>query len=138
MTEIVPGLLWIGNAMEVRGLPGVLEAEIGALVDLALEERPPMLTRDLVYCRFPLIDGGGNPPSLLGAAVEAVVLLLEKKIPTLVYCGAGMSRSPAIVAAALAASRGASLDGALAEVVAGRPHDVSPALWDEVKRVCGG
>lgn len=138
MTEIVPKLLWIGSAMDVREISRVLEAGVEALVDLALEERPPSITRDVIYCRFPLIDGRGNPPNLLRAAIDAVVSLLQKRVPTLVYCGGGMSRSPAIVAAALAASRGGSFDKTLAAVAAGRPHDVSPALWDDVKRACGG
>ena len=55
--------------------------------------------------------------------------------------GSCFSASPklslAIVAAA-AASRGGSFDKNLAAVAAGRPHDVSPVLWDEVKRACGG
>ena len=138
MTEIVPKLLWIGNAMDVREISRVLGAGIEALVDLALEEKPTSKTRDVIYCRFPLVDGGGNSPKLLRAAVDTVVSLLDKRVPTLVYCGAGMSRSPAIVAAALAASRGWSLERALREVITGRPHDVSPALWGEVKEVCGG
>ena len=138
MTEIVPKLLWIGSAMEAREISQVLEAGIEAFVDLALEEKPPNLTRDVVYCRFPLIDGGGNSPSLLRTAIGAVVLLLEKRVPTLVYCGGGMSRSPTIVAAALATSCGSSPEDALKRITAGRPHDVSPALWADVKKVCGG
>ena len=138
MTEILPRLLWIGNAMEVRQISLVLEAGIEAIVDLALEEKPPSMTRDVIYCRFPLVDGGGNSPSRLRAAIEAVVSLLQKRVPTLVYCGAGMSRSPVIVAAALAASKGGSLDEALKAVVAGRPRDVSPTLWADVKTLFDG
>ena len=138
MTEVAPKLLWIGNATEARQISQVLEAGVEALVDLALEERPPNITRDLIYCRFPLVDGGGNSPSLIRAAIECVVSLFEKRVPTFVCCGAGMSRSPAIVAAALAESRGGSLEEVLEEIVAGRPLDVSSALWTDIKGVCGG
>ena len=48
MTEIVPKLLWIGTAMEVRQISQVLEAGIEALVDLAMEERPP--SKPLSHC----------------------------------------------------------------------------------------
>jgi len=136
MTEIVPGLLWIGNAGQVRDLSAVLDAGIEALVDLAWEEPPTRMTRDLIYCRFPLLDGAGNPPSRLRIAIDTVVSLLEKRVPTLVFCGAGMSRSPAVVAAAMAISRGDGLDETLSGVVAGHPCDVSAPLWEEIRTVC--
>ena len=43
-----------------------------------------------------------------------------------------MSRSPAITAAALAVVEGADANVVLERIVAGHPHDVSPALWQEV------
>jgi hypothetical protein len=43
-----------------------------------------------------------------------------------------MSRSPAVVAAALAIVEGGSPDEKLRQVVSGQPHDVSPQLWDAV------
>ncbi len=62
--------------------------------------------------------------------------LLKSQIPMLVYCGAGMSRSPAVVAAALSIVQGGSPDEKLKEIVAGHPHDVSPHLWEAVCRAC--
>ncbi len=59
-----------------------------------------------------------------------------EQIPTLVYCGAGMSRSPAIVAAALSIVQGGSPDERLKGIVAGHPHDVSPHLWEVVGGAC--
>src|SRR5688572_12689172 len=91
----VPGYpLWLGHAGDARDLRTVLEAGILAVVDLALNEPPAAVTRELVYCRFPLVDGPGNPPWLLRAAVETVAGLVRSDTPTLVYCGAGMSRTP--------------------------------------------
>jgi hypothetical protein len=46
-----------------------------------------------------------------------------------------MSRSPIIVAAALARIQGSALEEALEEITAGVAHDVSTTLWAEVKRV---
>jgi hypothetical protein len=48
-----------------------------------------------------------------------------------------MSRSPAVVAAALSIVHGGSPDQKLKEIVAGHPHDVSPHLWEAVCRACG-
>jgi len=101
-------------------------------VDLALEEAPATPGRDLVSCRFPLVDGPENPPRLLRAAVEAVAVLLRAGVPTLVSCGAGMSRSPAIAGAAIARTRGLPLADGLALVARSGPVDVSPSLWRDL------
>ena len=49
-----------------------------------------------------------------------------------------MSRSPAVVAAALSIVQGGSPDEKLKEIVAGHPHDISPHLWEAVCRVSVG
>lgn len=137
MREVAPGILWLGHAHDARDLSRLLDLGIEAIVDLAIEETPPKMTRELVYCRFPLNDGAGNPPLILRAAVETVCSLLAKSIPTFVYCGAGMSRSPCVVAAAIALHNDMAPDRMLEELIAGQPHDVSPPLWADVKKVCG-
>jgi protein-tyrosine phosphatase len=136
MRDVVPGILWLGHAHDARDLPRLLDLGIEAILDLAIEETPPKLTRELVYCRFPLNDGAGNPPLILRAAVETVHSFLARGVPTFVYCGAGMSRSPCIVAAAVALHNNADPDQTLQELIAGQPHDVSPPLWADVKEVC--
>src|SRR5262245_15566735 len=102
MRRVASYSLWLGNVGDTRDLRKILDAGIAALVDLALEEPPAKITRELVYCRFPLVDGGGNSPWLLRAAVETTAGFVRSRTPTLVYCGAGMSRSLIIAAAALA------------------------------------
>ena len=84
------------------------------------------MTRELVYCRFPLVDGPGNPPWLLRAAVETVAGLLRDDVPTLVGCGAGLSRSPCIAGAAIARIRSCPADEGLAIALGSAPADVSP------------
>ena len=133
MREIIPEKLWIGNAMDARNVSRIHDRRIRAIVDLAREEPLPRLTRDLTYCRFPIADGQGNAPELLSAAITTNILLICKQIPSLVACSAGMSRSPAIVAASLALVRGQSPDAVLRELIDGYPHDVSPPLWVDVK-----
>src|SRR3954454_1421008 len=111
----IPGHpLWLGHVGDARDLRRVLSAGILAVVDLALNEPPAAVTRELVYCRFPLVDGSGNPPWLLRSAVEAVAGLVRSGTPTLVYCGAGMSRTPAVAAAALSRAVGVPAAEALA------------------------
>lgn len=125
--------LWLGHIGTIRNLRQVLNEGIAAVVDLAFEEPLPTLTRDLLYCRFPLIDGSGNPPWLLQAAVQGLVQLLEKNIPTLLYCSVGRSRSPCVAAMALAKVRGASPDACLEEIAQISALDISRALWHDLK-----
>jgi len=129
--------LWLGHAGDARDLRGLHAAGIAAVVDLALEEPTASLTRELVYCRFPLIDGAGNPGWLLQAAVETVAHLLRRDVPTLVACGAGMSRTPAVAGAALALVRGCRLAEGLTRVSQSGVADVSPALWADIEAAVG-
>jgi hypothetical protein len=136
MRNVVPNQLWIGNVLDVADLAPIFEAGIEAIVDLALNERPAQLTRELIYCRFPINDGGGNSPQILRAAVDGVQSLISKRIPTLVYCSAGMSRSLSVIAVALARNLGQKPEGTLVALASGQPHDVSPILWQEICMVC--
>ena len=136
MREVIPQHLWIGNAQDARDMKGISAREIGVIIDLALEEPPIQVLRDLVYCRFPLIDGEGNAPTLLRSAIDSVVNFVGDGMPTLVACGAGSSRSPAIVAAAFALAEGGAPEEALARVIGAGAHDVSPTLWADVKDAC--
>ncbi|HUR54733.1 MAG TPA: hypothetical protein VMZ71_11420 [Gemmataceae bacterium] len=122
--------LWIGTARDARDIKGVLDAEIEVVVDLAMEEPPIAPTRELVYLRFPLLDGEGNPCWLLRTAVTAVAGLIMARVPTLVACSAGMSRSPSVVAAAIAMAEARPMGAVLATFP--RPLDVSPRLHSEL------
>jgi protein-tyrosine phosphatase len=133
MRKITGHLLWLGNAGDERNRKRILDTGIQAVVQLAAEEPVLELPRDLVYCRFPLVDGLGNDLNVLQVAIMAVANLLVKNVPTLVVCGAGLSRSPAIAAAAMAVVFRRPADECLKEVAENFPADVSPALWDEVK-----
>ena len=136
MREAITNCLWLGKAMDARDISTVLDLRIVAVVDLALEEPPIQFTRDIVYCRIPLVDGSGNRPEIIRAAVDLTASFIDSRVPTLVACGAGMSRSPIIVAAALAKVDGRSLEQALDDITMGVAHDVSTSLWAEIKAVC--
>jgi len=81
------------------------------VVDLALDEPPAVVRRDLVACRFPPIDGEGNPPWLLRAAGWAARRPSRRRSPS--PGGADPGEAPALV-----------VDGGRA--------DVSPALRRDV------
>jgi protein-tyrosine phosphatase len=135
MHEIFPNQLWIGNAGDGRDGERLLKAGVAAVVNLAAEEPSPALPRNMIYCRLPIIDGEQDDESVLDLAIQTVVSLLKKRIPTLVHCSAGMSRAPAVAAAALAIVEGGSPEEKLKQIAASRPHDVSPQLWEAVKTI---
>ena len=135
MRQILPHPLWLGHAGDGRDYRRLLDIGIQAIVLFALEEPPLQPPRDLICCRFPLIDGTGNDAVLLSLAVTTVATLLERRVATLLCCGAGLSRSPVIAAAALATASRQEPDECLKQVAEHHPADVLPGLWAEVKRV---
>jgi protein-tyrosine phosphatase len=132
MIEVETGSLWLGNASEAREFRGLFDAEIAAVVDVAWDEPPAQLPRELVYCRFPLVDSDGNSAAMLTLAVQTVVNLLVAGQRTLVACNAGMSRSPAVAAAALSVVRGEEPDRVLSQIGELRSLEVSPRLWEQL------
>ena len=135
MRRIAEESLWLGHAGDVRDLTTLHASGVLAVIDLAAEEPPASLSRDLIYCRFPLVDGIGNPPWLLRLAIETAASLSRSNTAALISCGAGMSRSPCIAAAALSLVRGYSANESLARVLDAGPADVSPGLWLEIQAV---
>jgi len=132
MRRVADKFLWIGHVGEASDPKLLALHQIRAMVDLAIDELPSTPSRERVYCRFPLLDGSGNPPWLIRSALLCVATLLRANTPTLVFCGAGMSRSPSIAAGGLAIVSGAPLAECLAAVTREGPADVSPGLWNEV------
>ena len=135
MRQVLPHPLWLGHTGDGRDVKLILDAGITAVVQLAVEESCLQLPRELVYCRFPLIDGPGNDAKLLLLAAISVANLLERGIPTLICCGAGLSRAPAIAAAALSMVYQDDADACLKQVAEHHPADVVPGFWEEVKQV---
>ncbi len=63
--------LWLGHAGDARDPLRLNDLGIAALVDLARDEPPTRPSRDLIYCRFPLVDGARQSPDwLIRVAVE--------------------------------------------------------------------
>jgi hypothetical protein len=133
MREIIPQKLWLGNTRDASDVTHIHDFGIRAIIDLAFEESPLQLTRDLMYFRFPIVDGEGNAPELLSLSIATTSMIIRNDIPLLIACSAGMSRSPAILSASLAVVRSQPPDEVLQELIQGNPHDVSPPLWVDVK-----
>lgn len=134
MRRIEPHQLWIGHAGDSSDVARLRATGIRAIVDLAANELPltDRLSREMVYCRYPLSDGAKNDRWIVRCALRAIVEFLRAEEPTLVFCSAGMSRSPAMVAGAIAILTGKDAAECLQAVVADGPSDVSHAMWDAV------
>jgi protein-tyrosine phosphatase len=128
-------LLHVGNALDARDLKLLYDNGIRAVVDLAINELPAQLRRELVYCRFPLNDGDGNSDASITLAIRTIASLIRNQTPTLVACSAGMSRAPSIAAASISLVTGRDPDECLMKLITDTPNDVSPILWAHVKRV---
>lgn len=135
MKHISPHPIWVGNAGSCSDPRRLHAAGITAVVELAVEEPPAKLAREMLHLRFPLVDGGGNPLWLLRAAIDAVAGLITERQPTLVYCSMGMSRSPSVAAAAISRATGQPLPATLLQLTATTPTDISPALWAQIHQV---
>jgi len=105
------------------------------VVQLAAEESPQSTPRELLYFRFPLLDGSGNRIEVMMLAVGTIATLLRLRVPTLVCCGMGLSRSPAVASVALAIVRREPPDEVLRMVAERHPVDVSPGFWREIRTV---
>jgi hypothetical protein len=133
MRQILPYSLWIGHAGDRSDFRRLHDHDIRAVIDLAWDEPPVVAPRDFVCCRFPLVDGSGNPPWLLRTAVECAVHLLRSEVPLLICCSYGGSRSPAVSALALSLVREESPEACLALIGQTGHCDVSPELWEELR-----
>src|SRR5262245_49719624 len=125
MHRLEPYPLWLGHAGDLSGVRSILDAGVCAVVDLALNEPAPHLPRDMVYCRFPLVDGVGNDPWILLSAIRTTASFLKLEVPALVCCSAGLSRGPAVAAAALSSITGRPPEDCLLQVSSQVSHDVS-------------
>jgi hypothetical protein len=137
MRCVIDNTLWIGNAADARDTASLIEHDFNVLVDLAIEEPPAILPREQVYLRFPIHDGIGNDTKIMNSAIQTIAHLVSiPGIRIAVCCSLGMSRSPAIVAAALALIENQSAEDSLTQITSKVTCDISPGLWSEVSQVC--
>ena len=138
MRQLAGRSVWLGNSGDLRDVRMIHDAEIEAIVELADSEPLAILPRELIRCRFPLSDGGDNPSWLLRLAAESVAALMRARIPLLICCSAGMSRSVSVAAAGIALAEGRTLAESLGLVSEQRPADVSPGLMAQFQQALIG
>lgn len=129
MHEIHSNLLWIGHALDAREPKALFDVGITAVIDVAYEELPAQLPRQLTYCRFPLNDGSGNQSRVLLQVLRTAVDFLRSNTRTMIACSAGMSRSPTIAAFALAYYLSEKPEAVLAKIVEVKSLEIKPELW---------
>jgi protein-tyrosine phosphatase len=132
MQQIQPYSLWIGTAGDLRDLRRLYDLGIQVVMQVAYEEPPLALPHDLIVCRFPMVDGDGNAPALVNLAIDTLTQMLEQKFACLVCCQAGLSRSPAIAAAALARLTQRPTVECLEQIAAQHRCDVHPGFLTQV------
>lgn len=128
MHRIPPHALWIGSTGDLKDWRRLYDVGIQAVVHVAYEEPPLALPHDFVACRFPLIDGDENPPAMLAAAIDTLTRLLA----CLICCQAGLSRSPAVAAAALARISGQTVAECLDGIAKHHACAVHPGLLSQI------
>lgn len=135
MRQVVSHFLWIGHAGDGRDYRKVIAANVRAVMQVAAEEAPLQPPRDLIVCRFPIVDGSGNNTKVLDLAITTLAHFLERRMPTFICCGGGLSRAPAIAAAALSVLHREPPEECLRRITEHHPADVVPGLWEEVVSV---
>ena len=73
-----PYNLCLGSARDGRDNRAILDSGIQAVVDLAREEPPTVLVRELAYCRLPLADRRQQP----ALAVARRRIMASRRLPT--------------------------------------------------------
>ncbi len=135
MLEVCQNLLWIGNALEARNSSALFDLQITAVVDLAYEESPAVLPRGIVYCRFPLNDGGGNSKALLRLTIQTVITLLQSETRALLACSAGMSRSPTVAAFSIGKFLNQSPGEVLKRIGKDKKLEIKETLWKDLTEI---
>lgn len=133
LIQVRPGL-WLGNQVAAQSAAALARAGITQTLNLAVNiDIPPMVQPDggvLRRAKIGLIDGEGNVPAHLAAAVLTIRGMLAQKTPgkpsypdhrtggLLVHCRGGRSRSVIALALHLYLTDPAcaSLDDAIAEL----------------------
>ena len=138
MVEIFDNQLWIGNMFDARDPVSIFDSGIEAVIDLAYEEQPAQLPRKLIYCRFPLNDGGGNDDATLVQSIQTLVDFLSHGTRTLIACSAGLSRSPTIAAFGLAKHKNEPPSEILKQIGELKALEINGVFWNDAVRASQG
>lgn len=109
--------IYIGDADAARNTERLNQLNIETVITLNTDlvaDRAEMNKRK--YRMYALLDNAQNPQQQVDAAVYDVAGEIESGNNFLVHCGAGMNRSPAILAAALALTENTDYDTAINKI----------------------
>ncbi len=67
--------LYIDDAITASDLRQVYDHDFAAVLDLAANEPPAVLGRDIIYCRFPLSDDDSNDDAIISLAINCLYSL---------------------------------------------------------------
>ncbi len=121
----------IGSRLDAQDLAALHRNGVGAVLNVAWDldvsytGTASAIAQPVEYQKVGLIDGEGNEPSTLLAAVYMLYQLRARHERTLVHCHAGISRSSTVLGLYLAGHDQTSFSDALARVREARPM-VSP------------
>ncbi len=135
--DFITDRIAIGDRHEAGNFNLLMELKIDAVLNVAYDldisyydQVPPSHHKFQVeYQKVGMIDGYGNQPTALIAAVCMLDELLGRHRTVLVHCHAGVSRSSTVVATYLTHKSGISFDDAIEFVRSKRPRiNPHPAL----------
>jgi len=135
MKSVFDSNLSIGNVSEGHNTQLLFDQEIESLVDLAYEEKPASYPREIFHLRIPLIDGQGNSRLRIRIAIISVAEIIRADSKALIFCSAGLSRSPVIVIASYALVTQSDPGMLFDQYSENYPHQISPPLWNDVLSV---
>jgi hypothetical protein len=124
ISKITPQIS-IGNAEDARqAINSDFDSTLNLAIDLDIQDNlDEVVVRRLKRHKVGLVDGPGNPPLRMVAALLLLHTIVESGVTVLVHCQAGMSRSVMVVAAYLDMVGASSLDDALAKIMPLRKVD---------------
>ena len=118
--DFVTERIAIGNRHDAENNNMLTENGITAVLNVAFdldisyyEDGVPAHRFEIEYHKAGMIDGPGNKPTTLAAAIYMLEQLLERHDKVFVHCHAGASRAPTTVSTYLAYAQNTSFDEAL-------------------------
>lgn len=123
--EQITDNLYIGNLREAGRPKTYTDHDITAVLNLCNLDPVRPYPEYLIIARQPLIDGEQNKLVDFEVAIKQLLELLNREEQIFVHCGAGVSRSCAVTATALAYEHGISIEDAV-EWIAREKPDVNP------------
>ena len=125
ITSVTPQI-WVGDSQDARAaINSDFDATLNVAIDLDIEDKTDdVVVRRLKRHKVGLIDGPGNPPLRMVAALILLHTIVKSGIKVLVHCHAGQSRSVMICAMYCDIAGIAPFNEALPKIMAQRKVEI--------------